>query len=400
MTAKSIDPIDMFIDEQAAVGTLLELLGINGISGSEARIRTAIVTHLIRYGCHREDLVVDSFPQNEYSSNQDGNLILRLPGTISAKRRLFISHMDTVPLCRGAQPVMKEDRIVAASDTGLGADNRSGVACLLAVIEAILHNKLDYPPLTFLFTVGEEVGLIGAKNVNLADLLYPKMGFNIDSGIPEEFIIGAVGADRWEVDIYGRSSHAGVHPEHGISATTIAAIAIEHAARLGYLGKIEQNKNRGTANIGIIRGGEATNQVTDHVYIKGESRSFEIEFIDEITNIFRSSIELAIDRVRNSENEKGRYLFRIVRDYSPFVLDTECDVANFSFKTAEQSGLQPSFRRVHGGLDANALNEKGVPTITLGAGQHHAHTRDEYVDVGEYLRGCRLALALATAKGD
>ena len=51
----------------------------------------------------------------------------------------------------------------------------------------------------------------------------------------------------------------------------------------------------------------------------------------------------------------------------------------------------------NGGLDANWLNSKGIPTVTLGAGQHNAHTLKEYVDIGEYLLGCKLALALATA---
>jgi tripeptide aminopeptidase len=51
---------------------------------------------------------------------------------------------------------------------------------------------------------------------------------------------------------------------------------------------------------------------------------------------------------------------------------------------------------VDGGLDANYMNQKGIPTITLGAGQHHPHTVNEYVDIKEYITGCELALALAT----
>ena len=50
----------------------------------------------------------------------------------------------------------------------------------------------------------------------------------------------------------------------------------------------------------------------------------------------------------------------------------------------------------NGGLDANWLNAKGIPTVTLGAGQHNPHTIDEYVDLPEFFGGCRLAIALAT----
>jgi hypothetical protein len=36
--------------------------------------------------------------------------------------------------------------------------------------------------------------------------------------------------------------------------------------------------------------------------------------------------------------------------------------------------------------------------VSLGAGQHHAHTVDEYADLREYYTGCRLLAALATTE--
>ena len=44
------------------------------------------------------------------------------------------------------------------------------------------------------------------------------------------------------------------------------------------------------------------------------------------------------------------------------------------------------------------MNARGLPTVTLGAGQHGPHTIEEYVDLREYLTGCQLLLALATAE--
>ena len=58
--------------------------------------------------------------------------------------------------------------------------------------------------------------------------------------------------------------------------------------------------------------------------------------------------------------------------------------------------MKPQLRSANGGLDANYLNAKGLPTVTFGAGQHSPHTVDEYADLREYLGGCRLAVALAT----
>ena len=58
-------------------------------------------------------------------------------------------------------------------------------------------------------------------------------------------------------------------------------------------------------------------------------------------------------------------------------------------------GLKPKLDVIDGGLDANYLNAKGIPTVTLGAGQHHPHTVDEYADIKEYYTGCELAVQIA-----
>ena len=70
-------------------------------------------------------------------------------------------------------------------------------------------------------------------------------------------------------------------------------------------------------------------------------------------------------------------------------------VVRRAVEAARGLGLKPVTRVVDGGLDANYLNARGLPTVTLGAGQHGAHTLDEYVDIDEFLQGCRLVLALA-----
>ena len=142
-------------------------------------------------------------------------------------------------------------------------------------METLLRRRLPHPPLTFLFTVGEEVGLWGARFARKADLGSPRMGFNIDGGSPEYLITGALGADRWEVEVLGRSAHAGVHPEHGVSATLIASLAISDVSARGYFGKVQRGRRKGTSNVGVVQGGEATNQVTDRVHVRGESRSHD-----------------------------------------------------------------------------------------------------------------------------
>ena len=116
---------------------------------------------------------------------QVGNLVLKLPGTIRGPRRMLSAHVDTVPICVGSRPVRKGKYVVSANKkTGLGADDRAGAAVLLTAALAILRAKLPHPPLTFLWTVEEEVGLFGARYVRLSKLGKPTLAFNFDGGSP------------------------------------------------------------------------------------------------------------------------------------------------------------------------------------------------------------------------
>src|SRR5262249_47676124 len=156
-------------------------------------------------------------------------LIVNLRGTQPGPRLLFMTHLDTVPLCAGAKPIKKGNRIVSAGETALGGDNRTGVACLVTLVATLLQHRLSHPPMTLLFTVREESGLWGARYVDAADLGNPVYGFNVDGSSPRELTVGATGAERWEAEIIGQAAHAGVHPEKGVSATVVASLALADA---------------------------------------------------------------------------------------------------------------------------------------------------------------------------
>jgi len=384
------------INERRAIAHLIDLLRIEGLSGSESDVAAAVRRKLRAAGCKASWIRFDDVQRKIPGDFDTGNLIVRLPGTLRAPRRLFVGHLDTVPLCRGAVPVRKGDRIVSKGKTGLGGDNRTAVACLVTVIETLLTRGLPHPPLTFLFTVGEEIGLQGSRFVRIADLGRPRLGFNVDGGDPTKLTIGALGSDRWEVEVLGRAAHAGVHPDHGVSATLIAATAIREVAAHGYFGRIRKGRKRGSSNVGRIEGGEAANQVTDRVRVEGESRGHDPRFVTEITETYRKAFQNAARRVKNHRGVRGKVRFKVRRAYEPFRIGRREPVVRLAAAAVRNLGLRPELRVVDGGLDANHLNARGVPTITLGAGQHSPHTTDEYVVVAEYLDGCRLALGLAS----
>ena len=386
----------MDIDRKVALAHLMDLLGVEGTSGRERRVAELVKRKLLAACVKKSWMRHDGAHRKIAPDFEVGNLIVKLPGTVRAPRRLLSGHLDTVPLCRGVEPVRRGDRIVPKGPTALGGDNRTAVACIVTVLETILSRRMPHPPITALFTIAEEIGLQGARHVDVAALGRPKIGFNIDSGIPQRFVVGGIGGERWDVFIDGKAAHAGMHPEHGISASLIASRAIADVARRGYFGKIVKQGKTGTSNVGILRGGEATNQVTDQVYLRGESRSHDLGFLRHITSVYRRAFQEAAKSVRNHRGRRGHVRFVAERDYNPFRIDEASPAGEFTARVTRSLGLRPSFIVVNGGLDANYLNAKGIPTVTLGAGQHGAHTLEEYIETSEYFTGCRLALALAT----
>jgi len=382
------------MNEARAEDNLLHLLSIPGLSGKERQVADAIRARLIEAGCSPDWIMEDDAHTRIPGEFEMGNLIVKLPGTIEGTRLMFSGHMDTVPLVRGAVPKKDGRRIVPEGNTALGADNRTACAAILTLAETVLTQNLPHPPMTLLFTVGEEIGLWGAKEVDAENLGHPKMGFNIDSGDPTEAIIGAIGAHRWKVDITGVSAHAGVHPEHGVSASLIAAKAIADYAAKGYFGLIEKNGRRGTSNVGTIQGGEASNQVTDHMEVTGESRSHDPDFLKEITDAIETAFQEAAASVTNHKGVAGKVSFVRNEDYHAFRISEEEPVVHATAKALEDLGLPCAPQVTDGGLDANFLNFKGIPTVTLGAGQHNPHTVDEYADLDEYLTCCRVLLRI------
>ena len=124
----------MQFNEDQAMARLMRFLAVPGITGQEQAIGEDVVRALVEIGVPAEYIRFDQANEKIPLPTQTGNLIVQLPGTKPGPRRLFSTHLDTVPLCAGAIPVRKGDRIVPQGKTALGGDNRTGVACLTTMI--------------------------------------------------------------------------------------------------------------------------------------------------------------------------------------------------------------------------------------------------------------------------
>jgi tripeptide aminopeptidase len=92
---------------------------------------------------------------------------------------------------------------------------------LVTLVETLLKHKLPHAPISLLFAVREESGIQGCRYLDPADLNGARMGFDVDSRLAANLIIGAVGQEYWDVDIKGKAAHAGLASEMGISATLV-----------------------------------------------------------------------------------------------------------------------------------------------------------------------------------
>jgi tripeptide aminopeptidase len=385
------------LDPKRAFALVMELMAIPGASGHEGAVAEYVTKKLLAAGARADMIRSDNAHKKTPIAGEVGNLVLRLPGTARAARRLLMAHMDTVPICVGAKPVRKGEVVRSADPkTGLGADDRSGVAVVLNTAIEILERNLPHPPLTFLFAIQEEVGLHGARHVELPLLGKPRLAFNWDGGAAEKITTAATGGYRLQIEIEGLAAHAGAAPEMGVSAIAVASLAIAQLVRDGWHGLIEKGNKRGTSNVGVIQGGHATNVVTDHVELKAEARSHDKKFRKQIVDVIEKAFREAAAQVRNIHGKCGSVRFHGRQDYEAFRL-ADGDPSVVAAEAAVRAvGLVPCRATSNGGLDANWMTAHGIPTVTLGCGQMQIHTTSEFLDIGAFHHACQIALQLAT----
>ncbi len=378
------------------VELLMKLLPISGASGDETEVLETIRSISIQSGLPERCCQYDQTDQLT-GFGKTGSLIINLPGNRPGPRRLLMAHADTVPLCVGCKPVIEGDWVVSASEkTALGGDDRAGATVLLATLLKILKEDLPHPPLTFFWTIQEEIGLVGARHARAEQLGNPEICFNFDGTKPEGVIIGATGDEHIGITVHGIASHAGAFPENGVSAVVIASLAIAELQQGGWLGKIEKENGSGTSNIGSIQGGAATNVVTDYLEIRAEARSHNREFRLEIVSAIQDAFEKAAASVTNEAGQHGRIDFVHHLKYEAFQLDISEPVVQKAMAAVKAAGEEPEIRVVNGGLDANWMTENGMPTVTLGCGQHAIHTTAARLHITGFQKACEIALHMVT----
>jgi tripeptide aminopeptidase len=355
------------IDRDRLLNTFLSLVRIDSPSGEEAALRADLERRLQALGV-------------ETHVDESGNLLGRLPGR--GEPLLLSAHMDTVP-GRGIQPTIVDGVVHSDGSTILGADDKSGIAVILEVL-ALLHGdglSGRRPAIEIALSVGEEMGLLGAKGLDVG-WFRATQALVLDAGGAINVIVHAAPAsDKFGAVVHGRAAHAGSNPETGINAIAIAAQGIAAMP----LGRIDHET---TANVGLIQGGSAVNVVPDRVSLHGEARSHDVAKLDAQIDAMRTALETAV-----AAHEGARLELEIERAYPSFRLDAEAPLLRRVASTLEAMGEgAPILQAGGGGSDANILNARGIAAVPISTGMEDVHTTDESVAVADMVRCAEFVL--------
>ncbi|GAA0346350.1 tripeptidase T [Bacillus carboniphilus] len=355
----------------------LELVQVDSETKFEAEIAKVLKEKFTTLGLE----VIEDDTTGE-TGHGAGNLICTLPATKEGIDPIYFTcHMDTVVPGKGIKPSVKDGYVVTDGTTILGADDKAGIAVMLEAIRTLKEENTAHGQIQFIITVGEESGLVGAKALDPSHVK-AKYGYALDSdGAVGNVIIAAPTQAKVKATIFGKTAHAGVAPEKGVSAITVAAKAVAKMP----LGRIDEET---TANIGRFEGGTQTNIVADRVDILAEARSLVPEKMEQQVAKMKAAFEQA------AEEMGGKAEVDIQVMYPGFKYSDNDLVVQVAQRAASKIGRSCELLRSGGGSDANVFAGMGVPTVNLSVGYEEIHTTNERMPVEELNKLTEMVLAI------
>jgi tripeptide aminopeptidase len=336
------------------VKQFMEMVQIDSESGNEAEFIEYLFKEFSQMG-------------GEPRKDAYGNLVAKFPARNSASQVpvLLSCHADTVLPGQGIKPRLENGVIRSAGDTILGADDKAGIAEMLAA----LRMAKVMPPVEVAISRQEEVGLHGVKNLDYS-LLSAKRGFLLDNDTLDTIVIGGPSYFAMDVFVKGRAAHAGMEPEKGINAIWAAAKAISKL-RLGRIDK------KTTANVGVIKGGMIRNGVPDQASFLAECRSLNHEKAQALALKMEAIIRREVEAAGATVEIKTDNLCRAVT-ISP---------SAWTVKTAKKAlakvGIKAKTTFITGFTDASIYNNQGIEMAVVGIGARNEHSNEEHILVAD-----------------
>lgn len=360
------------VQKQRIIDQFMELVRVDSETRHEELIAKALKEKFGALG-----LQVEEDDSKERSQCGSGNLLFTLaatPGKEQAPTLFFTCHMDTVVPGKGIKSQLGDDGYIRSDGTTvLGSDDKAGIAAMLETILVIQENKLEHGTLKFVITAGEETSLSGSRAMK-PGWFEADFGYAIDSnGSVGGIAVAAPSNAKVYMTFIGKSAHAGVNPEDGVSAITVASKAVSRMP----LGRIDKET---TANIGSFAGGGETNIVCEHVKLIGEARSIVQEKLTKQLAAMQEACESAAAEM-NAQVD-----FKSIVFYPAYKFDETAPLVQLAMKAIEKAGRTPKTFHSGGGSDANIFNGLGIPTVNLSVGYQEIHTTNEHIHVSELVK--------------
>jgi tripeptide aminopeptidase len=347
--------------------------------------------------------------------DENGYVTATLPGDPSQPVIGLIAHMDTSPDAPGAgvEPIVHRaydggvlelpragtrldpasmpeltakvghDIVTSSGDTLLGADDKAGVAEIVAAVAHLAaHPELPHPTLRVAFTPDEEIG----EGATLFDIerFGAQCAYTLDGSERGELQDETFSADEIIATIRGIEVHPGLATGKLVNALRLAAqIVAELPAELtpeataGRQGFIHVYELTGTA-------GEA--------HIRAIVRDFDDRRLAEHVALFQSTAREVVQREPRASLELDvRRQYRNMRAY----IDAVPGVIEAAEEAVRAEGIDPVRRPIRGGTDGSRLSEMGLPTPNIFTGGHEFHSPREWASLHDMAAAAATIVRLA-----
>ncbi len=270
------------------------------------------------------------------------------------------------------------DIVTASGTTILGADDKCGVAIVMAMAGELLHNEaIEHGPVRICFTPDEEIGR-GVDPKLPADLA-ADVAYTLDGGEPGAIVYETFSANKAVVTIDGVSIHTGTAKGKMVNATTLAARI------LGVLPQATLTPETTGGREGFIHCYKVVGDAA-HVEISFILRDFTLDGLQANGEL----VEKACQAVAAGE-PRAKITCTITPQYRNmyYWLADDMRPVDLARTAYRDLGLDPFDEPIRGGTDGSRLTELGTPTPNLFTGMNDVHGPLEWVSLQD--------MALATA---
>jgi len=261
-----------------------------------------------------------------------------------------------------------EDIVTASGDTLLGADDKAGVAVVMAAVEHLVRNPgVPHGTLRIAFTPDEEIGR-GVRQFDIARF-GARYAYTLDGAGLGTLEAETFSADSMTVTFQGRNTHPGFATGVMVNAVKVAADFINR------LPKDTLSPEKTKDKEGFVHPNDITASV-DRTKVHFIIRDFETSELAVKEEFLK---KLAIDTVKDWPGSSAMFevkeSYRNMRDE----IARHPQILELAREAIRESGMTPIETSIRGGTDGSILTEMGLPTPNLFSGQHRFHSRLEWV---------------------